>query len=217
MAFTLEQLNFLKLNVGVAIPPEFIENKKREAEFKKRSAQIAARAEEMKQRRDGPQIEELFQRAKGLASQGKNFLEALALLDETEQRLEQPDLPAPPALPVWQEAKDTVDAQLEQLYGKLKKTGLPTLIEVASEIESVLENYRTKLVAALMSYDAATGGAKDQARAKASQIVASYQASLSQDKHVIAADTNPFGVPVNIRETLGTALAALAGQLATAG
>ena len=42
MPFDLDQLEFLRVSVGVAIPPEFLENKRREVEFKTRQEKIAA-------------------------------------------------------------------------------------------------------------------------------------------------------------------------------
>ena len=47
MPFTLQQLDFLSVHVGVAIPPAFIENKRLEEQFKNRSAEIAARSDEI--------------------------------------------------------------------------------------------------------------------------------------------------------------------------
>jgi hypothetical protein len=117
------------------------------------------------------------------------------------------------ALPVWQEAKEAVDAQLGQLYDTLKREGIPVFVTAANQIEGVLASYRTGLVKALTEYDVASGGAKEKARANALQLVADYQARIPKDKHIIAADTNPFGVQVTARETLGAALAGLSKQL----
>jgi len=119
------------------------------------------------------------------------------------------------ALPVWQEAKEAVDAQLGQLYDKLKREGIPVFVTAANQIEGVLASYRTGLVKALAEFDGASGGAKEKARANALQVVADYQARIPKDKHIIAADTNPFGVQVSARETLGAALAGLSKQLTT--
>jgi len=117
------------------------------------------------------------------------------------------------ALPVWQEAKEAVDVQLGQLYDKLKREGIPVFVTAANQIEGVLASYRTGLIKALTEYDIASGDAKEKARANALQVVADYQARIPQDKHIIAADTNPFGVTVSARETLGAALAGLSKQL----
>jgi len=120
------------------------------------------------------------------------------------------------ALGIWQQAKDNTDHQLAKLYGTLKETGVPALNEVADEIETVLGNFRVGLVGALIDYDRATGPAREKARAAALKVVGDYQTEIPNDPHVIAADTNPFGVTVTIRETLGGALATLQRQLSQA-
>jgi hypothetical protein len=122
---------------------------------------------------------------------------------------------AGPTALVWNDAKETVDQQLNSLYGLLKKTGLPVLNEVANEIESVLGKYRVALTTALMTYDGASEKTRDAARVSALKAIAVYKQLLPADKHVIAADTNPFRVPVTIRATLGKALDTLASRLET--
>jgi hypothetical protein len=44
-------------------------------------------------------------------------------------------------------------------------------------------------------------------------VINSYRATLANDDRVLAADTNPFGVPVTIRPILGKALDQLQCQL----
>ncbi len=94
MPFSLEQLDFLSVHVGVAIPPAFIENKRLAEQFKKRSAEIAARSDEIKQRRYGAALEQLFKQATAAAG-GKDFAAGLKLLDEIESGLAVPDAPPP--------------------------------------------------------------------------------------------------------------------------
>lgn len=118
-----------------------------------------------------------------------------------------------PAAQVWTDAKEAVDRQLNGLYSVLRKTGLPVLGQVADEIENVLGGFRTGMVAALMEYDRSQGPARETARQTALKVVADYRARLPADKHVIAADTNPFGVAISIRDTLGRALASLEQRL----
>src|SRR6266436_249543 len=98
MPFTLEQLDFLSVHVGVAIPPAFIENKRRAEEFKKRSAEITSRSDEMKQRRDGGALDELLKQARAAAG-GKDFAAGLKLLDQIESTLAIPEAPPPPPQP----------------------------------------------------------------------------------------------------------------------
>jgi hypothetical protein len=118
-----------------------------------------------------------------------------------------------PVVRVWSDAKDQVDRQLNALYDVLRQTGIPVLTEVAGQIESVLENYRVGLISALMEYDGAGGAVKEKARIAALSTVNQYQTRLANDAHVTAADTNPFGVAVTVRTTLGAALTALQGRL----
>jgi hypothetical protein len=124
-----------------------------------------------------------------------------------------PAVPPRAALAIWGDAKDQVDQQLNTLYDVLKQTGIPVLTEVAGQIESVLENYRVGLISTLMEYDRAGGAAKEKARAAALSAVNQHQTTLANDAHVTAADTNPFGVAVTVRTTLGAALTALQGRL----
>ena len=119
-----------------------------------------------------------------------------------------------PTVRIWNDAKDRVDQQLNVLYGVLNKTGIPVLAEVAGQIEGALENYRVGLIDRLMDYDSAAGATKEKARAAALSAVAQYQKTLADDPYVKVADTNPFGVGVTARTTLGAALADLQGQLA---
>ncbi len=187
--------------------------------FRKRAAGIKARSGEMTQRNDGAKLKDLFDQA-AIAAAGDDFAAAMNLLIQVEAGLSAPDAPPPPpptpsALAVWRDAKDAVDAQCGQLYDKLKRVGLPVLIEAANQIENVLGGYRTKLVVALTNFDGAAGDAKEKARTAAIEVIGAYQDSIPNDIHVIAADSNPFGVQVTIRETLGAALNRLRQQLSS--
>lgn len=117
-----------------------------------------------------------------------------------------------PALPVWQQAKDTVDAQLNGLYDALKRTGIPGLIAFADQIENTLTKFRVGLVTALTAYDQAVGPAKQKPRAVALAVISSFRSTLANDDRVLAADTNPF-VPVTIRPIVSKALDRLQKQL----
>ena len=217
MPFTLEQLDFLAVHIGLQIAPEFIENKRRAQEFKTRQEELTAQAgSKPPDWHLHAKFADALKRAADSASQ-QQFVAALKLLDEAEQLLQQPDsAPAPSALPLWRDAKEEVDGQLEQLYGKLKGVGLPVFERAAGQIETVLAGYRTSLVIALTEYDGAAGEAKENARTKALKVVQSYQQSIPADKHILAADNNIFGVKVTIRDTLGAALTALNQQLGSA-
>ncbi len=119
-------------------------------------------------------------------------------------------------LPVWQQAKDAVDAQLNGLYDALKRTGIPGLIEFADQIEATLGKFRVGLITALTQYDQASEAAKDKLRSAALATISNYRTMLASDDRVVAADTNPFGVPVTVRAILGQALDQLQQQLESA-
>ena len=144
--------------------------------------------------------------------------DAAKLLAQLKKDLDEaaPTGKAGPVLPLWNEAKEAVDVQLNELYAKLKQTGLPVLAKVAGEIETVLINYRTGLVTVLMDYDRAAGSEKAAARDGALKVIADYKTRLSGDKHITAADTNPFKVTVTARTTLGDALTRLESHLQAA-
>jgi hypothetical protein len=156
-----------------------------------------------------------------LFARQKNFSQANAVLAELAPVLKKalaggaPDGASPAGKPqeVWQQARDQVDGQLNALYGQLRKTGIPELGTIADAIENTLKNYRVRLTVALTEFEQATGEAKEKARSRALQTVAAYQKEIPADKYVIGADTNPFGIKVNIRETLGRALQTLSQAL----
>jgi hypothetical protein len=162
--------------------------------------------------RKGPEagrVQQLFTTVNGHLG-SKDFEAASGALDQLEALLEAPPAPsASPQLAVWQQAKDLVDAQLRKLQDVLRKTGLRPLAETADEMGTVLARFRTSLVTALMELDGAAGDRREKARTKALQVISIYQQTLAKDRHILAADTNPFGVPVTIRDTLGKALTAL--------
>jgi len=139
-----------------------------------------------------------------------------AVTDMTSSNRSESAEVTPVAIPLvrtWTDAKEAVDQQLNGLYAMLRKAGVPALGEIAGEIEAVLGTFRVGLTRALMDYDQAAGPEKNAARAAALAAIDDYKTRIPADKHVIAADTNPFGVRVTARETLGAALLTLGRQL----
>jgi len=139
MPFTLEQLDFLSVHVGVAIPPDFLENKRRAEEFKKRSAEMATRSDEIKQRGDAAALEALLEQATAAAA-AKDLAGALDLLDQVEAGLAAPE-PSPPSLPTSEpEAAPKVamrDPSKDGAFFKLQKSRLEWK-EARDKVESDL-------------------------------------------------------------------------------
>lgn len=109
-------------------------------------------------------------------------------------------------LAIWTDAKDQVDSQLSRLYQLLREPGITVFTRVADEIENVLGSFRTGLITALLDFDRANAQDRDARRKAVLDVVADYRSRLGTDPHVIAADTNPLGVPITARDTLGAAL-----------
>ena len=153
------------------------------------------------------------------AIKANNLMEAANLVAQLRGAISAPgSAPAATGAPttaIWNEAKETVDQQLNALYSLLKKAGLPAFDAITQEIEEVMSGFRAGLISKLMTYDRASGADRDTARAEALTAVRDYQTRIPSDKRVIAADTNPFGVPITIRAVLGAALDKLNGQLAS--
>ena len=116
------------------------------------------------------------------------------------------------AAPVWQVAKDVVDGQLRALSDQLRKTAIPELVEVAAEVESLLDQLRVKLATALLNYDSSP--AKPETRAAALSALAAARDWLGADARVRAVDNNSFAVQVTAGATLGAAFGRLQRALA---
>jgi hypothetical protein len=117
-------------------------------------------------------------------------------------------------LAIWTDAKDQVDSQLSRLYQLLREPGITVFTRVADEIENVLGSFRTGLITALLDFDRANARDRDARRKAVLDVVADYRSRLGTDPHVIAADTNPLGVPITARDTLGAALDHIEQQMA---
>jgi hypothetical protein len=115
----------------------------------------------------------------------------------------------PAARAAWQEASDAVDAQIGALQAKLAASGDERLEEIAEMgLNGVTGGHKVKLMAAMRDIDG--GGAPDRLLAE----IDSFAAHIGSDLKVMACDENPLGVPVTIRATLGSALAAMRSALA---
>src|SRR5262245_45533674 len=98
MPLTAEQALFLGQHLGVELPPDFVENKKRAVEYKKRSSEFLTQLGEINKRHDAAKLTPLLEQAAASAD-NKDFRAALDLLDQLETGLKAPDLPPPPTEP----------------------------------------------------------------------------------------------------------------------
>ena len=142
----------------------------------------------------------------------QDFPAARAAVEALREALQGGGTGTEAAMPVWQAAKDMADDQLRALSDALRKTGIPELQEVSADVESLLEQVRVKLAAALLNYDSAP--AKPEARAAALSALTAAGEWLASDERVRAVDGNGFGVPVSVGATVGAALGRLQRELA---
>src|SRR3954451_1282376 len=113
MALTLEEAKSLGVALGVNIPSEVLEQKAKAEEFKTRHGQVSARAgEKPSDWRLKDDFEGLLQRALETAAKAA-YDPALALLDEAEQKLAEPDAQPQPE-PAAATAPGTSDARVPE-------------------------------------------------------------------------------------------------------
>ncbi len=110
-------------------------------------------------------------------------------------------------MPVWMQAKEAVDAGLDKLHTALRRTGDEDLIQIADYgLYGVTQGQSVKLMAALTDADRSGTPEAKQRVVKAAQNFRNY---LDGAPVVDMIERNPFGVSVNMRQTLGAALAEL--------
>jgi hypothetical protein len=130
------------------------------------------------------------------------------------------------ALDAWRKANDAVNVQIDALRTGILaavKSGENDADEFADELvdiaekglNTITEDHRVKLQAAVMEIGAGKTEAMKKSGAKTLSSVQAFQAFLDRSEKIAACDANPFRVPVAIRATLGPALRQLAAALET--
>jgi len=110
----------------------------------------------------------------------------------------------------WQDALETVDAQISQLQSALKAQDDDELQEISEYgLNGVTGGFKVKLMAALMGVQRGNEGDK----AKLPGLIDGLRDVLDSDERIEACDENPFGVAVTIRSTIGGALDGLAAAI----
>jgi 2-polyprenyl-6-methoxyphenol hydroxylase-like FAD-dependent oxidoreductase len=94
MSYTIEQLDFLGAHIGVAIPPDFIENKKRQKEFQTLRSKFDSEHSDLSAFYAADRIRGALTKADEFARTGKDFASALMELASAEELLK-----VPPPLP----------------------------------------------------------------------------------------------------------------------
>jgi hypothetical protein len=115
---------------------------------------------------------------------------------------------------VWQDASDTVDAQIARLQSVLKGSGDPDLERIAEYgLNALTGNHRVRLMAAVVDIDRAGGVPGKDLVTNAAKQIGALERHIASDAVVKAVDNNPFKVDVSIAKTLSGATAELKGAL----
>src|SRR5262249_25563831 len=112
---------------------------------------------------------------------------------------------------------DEVNGQLNKLRTELLKEEDNELRRIAEfGLNAITNDLRVPLQAAMMDVDRAPADGKSKFIAQAEDLVDEFRDHLDSDGQVQACDSNPFGVPVSLRTTLGTALGQMKQALSAA-
>jgi hypothetical protein len=155
----------------------------------------------------------------------KEYAKANKILDALESLLTTPPpTPATTAAPSvllaaldeFRGASDTVDGQIAKLQTALRTTKDKELITIAEYgLNALTGNHKSKLIALEIELRRAAGPNLLTVAAKALPVVAAFRAHLTGNEQIDVCDSNPFGVTVTIKSTLGGALERLEAVLKT--
>lgn len=175
-------------------------------------AKIAARIKALP---DGDQKRTLGGEAKtalGLIQNGEveKAVSAMKGLQAGLLAAEKGDASATPAgdpLETWRTAKEKVDVSISALQKALKGFSHPDLDRIAEfGLNGVSDGNQTAMNRALFEFNGAQGPDREKAGAKLVTEVAQYRQFLASNKIIDLCEQNPFGVAVDIKGPLKTAL-----------
>ena len=116
----------------------------------------------------------------------------------------------PKSFSAWRNAVETVDQQMGALGAACRQSEDPWLARIADlGLPAVTANFKTPLMTACLEVSAAPADKVAGPAAKARAAVANFAKHIASDPQVAGCDSNPFGVSVSIRGTLGPALKSL--------
>lgn len=114
-------------------------------------------------------------------------------------------------LPIWAEAKSSIDRQIGALETFLKTSGAPVLERIAETgLHGVTSGQIVSLQAALMDFDAAATPVKSARLPALSSALKGMATFVQSDEAVGLMDSNPFKIDCTIRATTLAALSEIA-------
>ncbi|MEO0403040.1 MAG: hypothetical protein AAF214_11745 [Pseudomonadota bacterium] len=120
----------------------------------------------------------------------------------------------PKLLDIWRTAKERTDTGIAGLQTALKRFQSPVLDRIAEAgLNGISEGNSVGMMRAIMNYDAASPDTK----ANLMKQIDAYRAFLQGSTLVTLAESNPFGITVDIKAPLETALNDIAAAVAQRG
>lgn len=111
-------------------------------------------------------------------------------------------------LEVWTTAKEATDGAISALQARLGQIADPDLERIAKfGLNGITEGNQTALMKHLIEFRQSSGEARAKAAAALRNQAAAYRSFLQSSELVDLCEKNPFGVAVDLRGPLGSALA----------
>lgn len=118
-------------------------------------------------------------------------------------------------LPIWQQAKEAADVEIERLQAGFRATGHPLGRIISDQgLTGFSRRLFVPMVVALMEYDAAAD--PTAVTAKALSALGGVQDFVARHPAIAVLERNPFGVSVTLRATLGAAVNRIAAAIGRA-
>lgn len=107
----------------------------------------------------------------------------------------------------WGRAVETVDTQIGKLQSALKKHDDAELAEIAEYgLNAITGNHKVRIMAAINDLTAAGTEPEDVQIKAITKRIEAFLDHLATDPRVKATDSNPFGVPMSVANTMTAAL-----------
>ncbi|GHF45189.1 hypothetical protein [Seohaeicola zhoushanensis] len=146
-----------------------------------------------------------------LSAKQVTFLETWLDVSVPSQGVPEQRDPPGKLLPIWRDAKDDFNDQLNALQGFLKSSNMPLFVRVADAgLNSVTENKLVSLQVSLMDFDSAPdANARATATKKLAAAVGEMRKFVETHPFLPFLENNPFKIKLTLRSTLSQALDAI--------
>ncbi|MEX0339537.1 MAG: hypothetical protein AB3N11_10905 [Arenibacterium sp.] len=108
---------------------------------------------------------------------------------------------------IWRSGKKSADGGIGALQNAMRDKDIPALELIAKfGLNGLSERNQTKLMKALFEFNMSDDAGKKKAAKNLSDVAADYQNFIENDPVIALCENNPFGVTVNLKGPLISAL-----------